>query len=270
MFRSTDHDYCRSECASAAVAAGAVVYSGRKKRRVELERVRRLNETAVRGSDTGKVSDKKSILRAEVLRERLAKQLERRSAELAEDEARVQSRRQGLERRFESIKERNDDLAERFSDLKEKRREVDELREEIERFEALFTETIEKQVGDTTQNALRELEIDITEEAQVAAQKAAKAYEATMVDRAEFEAKKLIDMACHRYQCALPANRWFPLSHCRKRRRWPSEYSAIIVQSCRPFSRNVMSSSSPKMIRHSTCRHRTPTPEKSVVWRTNG
>ena len=101
-------------------------------------------------------------------------------------------------------------MAERFSDLKEKRREVDELREEIERFEALFTETIEKQVGDTTQNALRELEIDITEEAQVAAQKAAKAYEATMVDRAEFEAKKLIDMACHRYQCALPANRLVP------------------------------------------------------------
>ena len=80
-----------ASAASAAVAAGAVVYSGRKKRRVELERVRRLNETAVRGSDTGKVADKKSILRAEVLRERLAKQLERRSAELAEDEARVQT-----------------------------------------------------------------------------------------------------------------------------------------------------------------------------------
>lgn len=194
--------------ASAAIAAGTVVANDRRKRRALESEIERRKKTIMDTSASKRgVERQKSMARAEVLRERLQKQLDRRQAELDDDQSRLEVRQTNVDRRLASIKDRNDDLAERFAGIKEKRTEIEGIRNEIETLEKLFTETVEGQAGDTTENALAEFSDELIDDAQVAAQKAAKSYTRQVFDQSEFEAKRLIDIACQRYGVPLSANR---------------------------------------------------------------
>jgi ribonuclease Y len=194
--------------ASAAIAAGTVVMSDRRKRRALESEIERRKRTILDKSASHQVAERqKSIARAEVLRERLQKQLDRRQAELDDDQGRLELRQVNVDRRLTSIKDRNDDLADRFSGIKDKRAEIESIRAEIETLENLFTETVEGRAGDSIENALGEFVHELVDDAQVAAQKAAKAYTRNTFDQSEFEAKRLIDIACQRYGVPLSANR---------------------------------------------------------------
>jgi ribonuclease Y len=194
--------------ASAAVAAGAVVLNDRRKRRA-LENEIKDRKAAARVVDTSGRGDErqKSLARAEVLKERLENQLERRRRELDDDEAHLAQRQAAVDRRLSGIKDRNDDLAERFNGIKEKRVEMASIRSEIESLEEMFTEAIEGTAGDTLENVLEDMTHELIGDTEVAAQKAAKALLTKTVDRSEFEAKRLIDIACQRYGAPLAANR---------------------------------------------------------------
>ncbi|MEE2756648.1 MAG: HDIG domain-containing metalloprotein [Myxococcota bacterium] len=194
--------------ASAAVAAGAVVLNDRLKR----QRLRGdVQGRKTAGADRSVVhtagDQQKSMARAEVLRERLEKQLSRRQKELDDDQANLEKRKANLDRRFLGIKERNDDLAERFAAIKEKRSSIEDIKSEIKRLEVLFKETVEQSAGETADGALEDLTHDLIDRAQVTSQKAAKSLITSIVGKSEYEAKRLIDVACQRYGMPLAANR---------------------------------------------------------------
>jgi len=197
-----------SAAAGAAVAAGAVVFNGRRKRAVLKNELKRRRETAVLLSRAQQDAERGTAMeRAQGLKERLQNQLERRTRELDEDEVRLDERKTAIERRLVTIQERNDDLSERFAGIQEKRQEIEGIRAEIAGLEQMFTDAIEGTVGDTTENALTELAEELIGEAHVVAQKAARAFTQGIADRSELEAKRLIDNSCQRYGAALSANR---------------------------------------------------------------
>ncbi|MBV70614.1 MAG: hypothetical protein CMH52_04620 [Myxococcales bacterium] len=194
--------------ASAAVAAGAVVLNDRRKRQQLRDEIERRSASGAGQLVSHRTGDQpKGAARAEVLRDRLQKQLTRREKELDDDQANLEKRKANLDRRFSGIKERNDDLAERFATIKEKRSSIEGIKDEIKRLESLFTETVEQSAGDTSEGALEDLTHEFIDRAQVTSQKAAKSLITSIVGKSEYEAKRLIDIACQRYGMPLSANR---------------------------------------------------------------
>ena len=81
------------------------------------------------------------------------------------------------------------------------------MRTELERLERIVYGEAEKAAGIPADSLLDQLKIELTDEARVAAQRAASLWIEQCKNRNENEAKRIMNLACARYGAPLPAER---------------------------------------------------------------
>ncbi len=194
--------------ASAAATAGAVVLANRGRKKAQLEVARKRQAQAVSRARQSSGIRHEEIREAGVeLRNRLQSELEGTSKRLEEEEAEFANLSKRIDERGARVDERDERLAARFEALKSRRAYVHELKDEVEALDQKLIVTMENIAGQTRDELVALLTRDLKDETQVAAQKAAMAYEEQIGLAAETEARRLIDLASQRYGTALPANR---------------------------------------------------------------
>jgi len=194
--------------AAAGTVAGAMAVGARRRREAAIEQARRQEQIgldAARG-EAG-VALESAVQRAERLRDRLRRQLETETEMLAEDEARLAEIQASAARRDETAEGRDRALAERAAEMKTRREQLGALRDEVDAIEQRIVERIEQVAGESRDEMSDRISESLTGEARVAAEKAARVYEERVQSRAEVEARRLMDLACHRYGVAKPADR---------------------------------------------------------------
>ncbi len=193
---------------SAATAAGACVAYKKRRSQSLRAQVERRHRTARLAGDSRRQAELEAALsRAATLQQRLEVQLKEAEEELATDEERLAHEEAAQERRASQISERDQALGDRFDVLKTRRREVEGLRRELRELDERFLTGLESLTGETRTDVTRDLSDSLTAEAEMAAQKAARALEMQSENRAEDEAHRMMGMVCQRYGVALPANR---------------------------------------------------------------
>ena len=130
-----------------------------------------------------------------------------RESELVDDEEQIKQHQATTDRRVAVLKERDERLAQQFANIKAKKQEVHLLREEVEHLDKLVIAEAEKVAGARCDTLLEHLSIELSDEARVAAQKAASIWVEQSKGRGEIEAKRIMDIAVHRYGVPLPAER---------------------------------------------------------------
>ena len=194
--------------ASAAATAGAVVLANRGRRRARLEAARRRQAQELERARASSATRRGGSVEAgKEVRRQLKAELEGETLRLEQDEAEFAELSQRVDDRSVLIDERDERLAERFEGLKTRRAYVHSLRDEVELLDQQVVHAMEGVAGQTREELVTVLTRDLIDEAQIASQKAAVAYEERFGAMAESEARRLIDLASQRYGTALPANR---------------------------------------------------------------
>lgn len=188
---------------SLAIGAGVAYWDTIRKRKALENRLGK----KVRGSDHSDVDRAVAQEKVKDLRDELQRTLALREAELKDDEEQLAQQQETIDRRVAVLKERDDRLAAQFASIKEKKEEVGLLRDELEHVDKLFISEAEKVAGTRCDRLLEHLSIELTDEARVAAQRAASIWIDQAKNRNEVEAKRIMDVACHRYGMPLPADR---------------------------------------------------------------
>ena len=188
---------------SLAIGAGVAYYDTLRKRKDRQARLaKKTVSPAQKKADTALAQEK-----AEALRDELERTLKLREAELRDDEAQLEQQQQTIDRRVAVLKERDERLALQFANIKEKKEEVGLLREELEHIDKLVISEAEKVAGVRCDALLEHLSIELSDDARVAAQRAASIWIDQAKNRNEVQAKRIMDVACQRYGKALPAER---------------------------------------------------------------
>lgn len=188
------------------VVGAGVAYLGAHKKRKEFMETLENAKPKSRGRSARRRRGK-SLEKAQALRDELKRTLSQREAELVEDEAQVSQHQATTDRRVAVLKERDERLAEQFANIKAKKEDVHLLREELEHLEKLVTAETEQVAGSRCDALLEHLTIELSDDARVAAQKAASIWVEHSKGRSENDAKRIMDIACHRYGMPLPAER---------------------------------------------------------------
>lgn len=194
--------------AAAGTVAGAMAIGARKRRAQAIAQARRVGEidhSAARGE--ADAAREAAVERAERLRSRLQRQLENEQRTLAEDEARLADLEASARRRDETAEARDQALGERAAELRDRRETLKALRAEVDGLEQRIVESMEQVAGETRDAMSARIGETLVGEARVAAEKAARTYEERVQSRAEVEARRLMDLAMHRYGVARPADR---------------------------------------------------------------
>ena len=188
---------------SLAIGAGVAYFDTLRRRRDKEARLGKKNIAPAKTKASSALAQEK----AQALREELKRTLSLREAELRDDELQLEQQQQTIDRRVAVLKERDDRLAAQFEQIKEKKHEVGLLREELEHLDKLVVSEAEKVAGVRCDALLEHLSIELSDDARVAAQRAASMWIDQAKSRNEVMAKQVMDVACQRYGAPLPAER---------------------------------------------------------------
>ncbi|MCA9527238.1 MAG: DUF3552 domain-containing protein [Myxococcales bacterium] len=197
-----------SALAGAALGLGGTTLQRRRQRaRQEAAELQR------RGARLAAVSDRRAELihagerDAQVLRADLDTELSEFEAMLAGDDARLTSRSEAADRRAQRQSGHQADLDARFEAFSERRGGLTAQRDAIRDAERQVQEAVEHSAGMTREAVIEELREGYTEEAALAAAKAARLLEDDTTERREHYATRVMEIACQRYGAPLPADR---------------------------------------------------------------
>ena len=205
------HVNCSSNHLSGDWSRGAYAIL-RKRKAKEARLVKTAPSPAQTKNNRGLAQEK-----AQALRDELKRALSLREVELQDDEEQLAQQQQTIDRRVAVLKERDERLAAQFANIKQKKEEVGLLREELEHVDKLVISEAEKVAGARCDQLLEHLSIELTDEARVAAQRAASIWIDQAKNRNEVEAKRIMDVACHRYGVPCQQNVCTLLSMSRAR-----------------------------------------------------
>lgn len=194
--------------ATAGAVAGSLALQARRRRERAVAQARLQGRIALDAlTGEAEAGQQTAVERAERLRDRLGRQLADEEKQLTEDAERLAHLETTGQRRREGAETRDRELAERAAQLKTRRDALDGLRAEIERLDRQIVEAIEQVAGASRDHIAEHIGRELVGDARVAADKAARAYEERIANRAEVEARRLMDLACHRYGTPRPADR---------------------------------------------------------------
>ncbi len=194
--------------ASAAAATGAAVYQNKRSRASRLDKARAEAAAISAGSDDALSAEIDRVReQAGRHRQRLENDIEALDDSVRSDAERLDRAQSALERRGELVDARDSDLGERFDSFKARRFAVRTRLEEVTGLEEEFDRTVERAAGVTRQEIVAEIGREFGDEARVAADRARRAIEDGALANSEKEARRLIDVACHRYGAPPQTNR---------------------------------------------------------------
>ena len=215
--------------ASFVVGAGVAYFDAHRKREalkatLDIRKPRRKSRAAKRRGA--------SLEKAQALRDELKRTIAIRESELIDDEEQFKQHQATTDRRVAVLKERDERLAQQFANIKAKKEEVHLLREEVEHLDKLVIAEAEKVAGARCDTLLEHLSIELCDEARVAAQKAASIWVEQSKDRGEIEARRIMNIAIHRYGIPRPAERLHvlvnePRKADRKKRLQHNEFELL-------------------------------------------
>ena len=188
---------------SLAIGAGVAYFDTLRKRKATEARLSKQSVSPSQKKNERALAQEK----AGALRDELKRTLSLREAELENDEEQLAQQQESIDRRVAVLKERDERLASQFANIKQRKEEVALLREELEHVDKLVISEAEKVAGERCNLLLEHLSIELSDEARVAAQRAASIWIDQAKNRNEVEAKRIMDVACHRYGSPLAAER---------------------------------------------------------------
>lgn len=194
--------------AGAAAATGAAVYRNKRSRTARLERARAEAAAITAGSEDLLRQELERVRQqAERHRRRLTDDIEALDDAVRSDAERLDRAQRALERRGELVDARDVDLGQRFDSFRERRVAVRVRLEEVGALEAEFDRSVERAAGVTRREVVAEIGREFGDRARVAADRARRAMEDGALGQSEQEARRLMDVACHRYGAPLKTNR---------------------------------------------------------------
>jgi ribonucrease Y len=126
---------------------------------------------------------------------------------LESDVERLDRREKSVERKRLQVEARDGTLSERYDAFTARRSGLGELRAEIDSADAGVTAAMERVADLTREDAIENLGRELSQEAEVAAQRAAAALDESTRDAAEVQARRLMDVATQRYGKPLSTHR---------------------------------------------------------------
>ncbi|MEZ4468615.1 MAG: Rnase Y domain-containing protein, partial [bacterium] len=199
---------------AASTLAGAALGIGGAT--LQRRRSRALQEAAERqrqGARLAAISDRRADLLAsarrdaDALRTDLATELSEAEAMLAGDETRLAARVEAADRRLQRLQGHQADLDGRFEALGDRRNGINAQRDAIRDAEKTVQQAVEHSAGMTREAIIEELREGYSDEAAMAATKAARLLEEDATERRELFATRIMEVACQRYGAPLPADR---------------------------------------------------------------
>ncbi|MCK6571251.1 Rnase Y domain-containing protein [Myxococcota bacterium] len=198
--------------AAAALAAAGFVVSARRRQRDRMGAAER-DAASARARGLEGVARERTALVQEARRRADAIRAEARetarivSDELDAEDQRLAAREAAIERHRAELDDRARELDAQFDALKVRLEAVQSGDAELPRIEAQSVEHVERAARQTRAETSAALAGQLTEQARLAAQKAARLHEEHARASAEVSARALIDLACQRYGAAVTTER---------------------------------------------------------------
>lgn len=197
--------------AAATTAAGLVVATRRRGEQVALDAQAEIDTLRTRGLEAAQ-RERLELLaegrrKAEAIRADAQAHARQASTDLDAEDQRLAAREAAIERRRGELDERSREIDAQFDALKQRQDTVQAESAQVPALVQQAIELVENAARQTRGDTLSELRTGLSEQARLAAQKAARLHEETARANAELSARGLIDLVCQRYGTVVPTER---------------------------------------------------------------